>query len=129
MKQKTGILIALVSFLFAGCSFLFENNDLEQRQSDGQTACIYVKSADVLQNTASQNRTALPSAIATNLTDLVLKGGKTGDSQIELAHADTLQELSQQVIEVSAGLWNFTLEAKLNGIAFSGSITGKNIRG
>ena len=111
---------ALLSLVVISCSNLFETKSFDDSNTSG-TAYICVKSA----GTTNSNRTIFPTADANKLTNLVLKGTKQGDSEIELASADTLEALSSQRIEIEAGNWDFTLTATLNGVAFSGTATAK----
>lgn len=127
MKRKTFLtqlfpaaVCVLLSLVVISCSNLFETKSFDDSNTSG-TAYICVKSA----GTTNSNRTIFPTADANKLTNLVLKGTKQGDSEIELASADTLEALSSQRIEIEAGNWDFTLTATLNGVAFSGTTTAK----
>lgn len=127
MKRKTFLtqlfpaaVCVLLSLVVISCSNLFETKSFDDSNTSG-TAYICVKSA----GTTNSNRTIFPTADANKLTNLVLKGTKQGDSEIELASADTLEALSSQRIEIEAGNWDFTLTATLNGVAFSGTATAK----
>ncbi len=110
----------LFSLALISCSNLFESKILEN-PGESNTAYICVSAAEPI----ASNRTIFPTADANKLTNLVLKGTKQGDSEIELASADTLETLSSQRIEIEAGNWDFTLTATLNGVAFSGATTAK----
>ena len=60
-----------------------------------------------------------------DLTDFVLKGTPSGGSEEQLATAENTTKLSAARIPVTAGVWVFTLSAKLGEINFTGTASAE----
>ena len=117
MKNLFPILsILLLCTLFVSCSGLFES--FNDDSSSAKTGYITLS--------VTTPRTVLPSADTSKLTNLVLKGTKTGSDSLEKT-ADTLSELTSQQIELETGEWSFTLSAKLNDVDFKSETVSANI--
>ena len=57
------------------------------------------------------------------VSDLILKGSRSGGEEVEIASSDTLSDMEAEEIEVNCGEWSFTLTAKVSGVLFSDTKT------
>ena len=121
MKKRLLFLVAAAA-LFFSCSGIVQNGTETQNSADGGTYLVI--------GSASMARSIAPSDSdkdASNLVSFVLKGTREEDEEITLAGDETpiadLAALSEQRIPIQTGSWSFTLTAKLNGVAFSGTTT------
>ena len=57
------------------------------------------------------------------VSDLILKGSRSGGEEVEIASSDTLSDMEAEEIEVNCGEWTFTLTAKVSGVLFSDTKT------
>ena len=122
MKRRLLFLIASAA-LFFSCSDIVQNGVETQVSTDGGTYLVVgsasfasgaERSIDPDRNLFDENK----------LTELVLKGTREGDDEIVLAGETplaTLAALQSARIPIQTGNWSFTLTAKLNGVAFSGT--------
>lgn len=114
--KKLSKLTAIFSLCFAATILSCSNNvndDISPLlpQENSKTAYITVK----VENQDGSARTLLP---AVEISNLVLKGAFAGQEQKTLASADTLAQMSAAKIEITTGLWDFTLTAKVSGADF-----------
>ena len=58
-----------------------------------------------------------------SVSDLILRGSRSGGEEVEIASSDTLSDMEAEEIEVNCGEWNFTLTAKVSGVLFSATKT------
>ena len=122
-KTISGIVALTASLLltFASCSNGMNLKDGLENSSDGKT---YIK----INAVSGMERTISPRSdgLVEKLTSLKLKGTPADDApvtepeEVELAQADSLEELSKMAIPVKEGYWSFVLTADLEGVPFSG---------
>ena len=110
------MLAAVLALGLVACGDDFESQDA----SDGGTYLVV--------GNASVARTIMPDenlAKTDALTDIVLKGTLTSEAdsvEKTLAEAEKFADLAGKRIPIRTGTWSFALSAKLNGIAFSGTL-------
>lgn len=114
------ILILFFTLTSFSCSNLFEQ-ELGQSISESSNAFITLSVGS-----GDGSRTVLPGAEESELTTLVLKGTKEGESERSLGSWASVSEMRNAAIPLSTGSWTFTLTAKKGGTSFCGS-TSKNI--
>ena len=127
MKKRFLNILSIILFAitFLSCENAIQqssgNNNANERK---KTAYVCVKNAGF----SEASRTAFPSCNSRDLTDLVLSGVVVGGNPVQLASADSLDELSSKLIEIEEGKWIFSLTAKLNGVNFHGdtAVTAAN---
>ena len=136
----TAILIfSLIAGAFYCGNMAGSNNNNSEPQEQKTYLCIQVKNVSNSNNSAravessvinEHSVNTVKELSVQNLKDLVLTG-KTGDAAeaTSLLTANTVEDLPAAGIEIEAGLWEFTLSAKLNGITFSGTKTASIIAG
>ena len=136
----TAILIfSLIAGAFSCGNMAGSNNNNSEPQEQKTYLCIQVKNVSNSNNSAravessvinEHSVNTVKELSVQNLKDLVLTG-KTGDATeaTSLLTANTVSDLPAAGIEIEAGLWEFTLSAKLNGITFSGTKTASIIAG
>ena len=116
---KTIFALALAAFTIS-CSNLTEDFSSTPAKNAAKDGMAYIR-VSIENQDKSSFRTLLPQIETTNL---VLKGGRNGSEQTELAKADSIAELEEKEIEIQTGEWNFTLTAMVSGVAFtSGPVT------
>ena len=115
--------IAVFSLFTISCSNLFDDDNKKTEAADPGKAYITV---NVENQTKSSSRTLLPSI---SITELVLKGTLSGQSEQTLAKTDTLEQMSAKAIEIQTGEWTFTLTAKVSGATYSGTDTKTIVSG
>lgn len=124
MKKILFCLLALTTAFFFSCSDISQD-DGGHKSADGGTYLV-IRSASV-------KRTLRPSKDENDIsffTNFLLKGSRIQDSkgvklnenEIELAKADSLDDLTQQQIPIQTGKWSLTLSADFNSITFSSSV-------
>ena len=124
MKKILFCLLALTTAFFFSCSDISQD-DGGHKSADGGTYLV-IRSASV-------KRTLRPSKDENDIsffTNFLLKGSRIQDSkgvelnesEIELAKADSLEELTKQQIPIQTGKWSLTLSADFNSITFSSSV-------
>ena len=122
MKRRLLFLIASAA-LFFSCSDIVQNGVETQVSTDGGTYLV-VGSASLASVAGRSIEPKENLFNVNNLTELVLKGTREGDEEIVLAGETpiaTLTALKGTKIPIQTGNWSFTLSAKLNGVAFSGT--------
>ena len=124
MKKILFCLLALTTAFFFSCSDISQD-DGGHKSADGGTYLV-IRSASV-------KRTLAPSKDENDIsffTNFLLKGSRIQDSkgvvlnesEIELAKADSLDDLTQQQIPIQTGKWSLTLSADFNSITFSSTV-------
>ncbi len=114
------ILILIFTLISLSCSNLFEQK-LETPSSESRNAFITLSVGS-----GDGSRTVLPGVEESELTTLVLKGTKEGESESSLGSWASVSEMRNAAIPLSTGSWAFTLTAKKGGTSFCGSAS-KNI--
>lgn len=135
-KTISGIVALTASLVltFASCSNGMNLKDGLENSSDGKT---YIK----INAVSGMERTLSPKSdgLVEKLTSLKLKGTPriviaddapvTEPEEVELAKADSFEELSKMAIPVEEGYWSFVLTADLEGVTFSGESSAQIKKG
>ena len=118
--------LTLVTFILAGilsCSNLIGKKSADESETAKKNAAYITLSVSDI------GRNVNPVVDVNALTNLVLKGTKTGGTEQTLGSWDAVNELQTAKCAVSTGEWSFTLTAKaggVNGTTLSGT-TSKQI--
>ena len=120
---KTIQFLTLVTFILAG---MLSCTNLLGKKSANESETAKKNAAYITLSVVGLGRNVNPVINAEALTNLVLKGTKTGGTEQTLGHWNAVNELQTAKCAVSTGEWSFTLTAKaggVNGTTLSGTIT------
>ena len=120
---KTIQLITFITFILAG---MLSCSNLLGKKSANESETAKKDAAYITLSVAGLGRNVNPVINADALTNLVLKGTKTGGTELTLGHWNAVNELQTAKCAVSTGEWSFTLTAKaggVNGTTLSGTTT------
>lgn len=137
-KIFKNILITSLFFSIVSCSNLLEQSK-DNTQGDNKnvdnTTTIMIGSTKIKKTngTRAASTNITNNADVSNLTDFMLAGKKSGDSDTEMTELfdetiANLEILKNQKIMIEPGNWDFKLSAKLNGVSFSETILSKEIK-
>lgn len=137
-KIFKNILITSLFFSIVSCSNLLEQSK-DNTQGDNKnvdnTTTIMIGSTKIKKTngTRAASTNITNNADVSNLTDFMLAGKKSGDSDTEMTKLfdetiANLEILKNQKIMIEPGNWDFKLSAKLNGVSFSETILSKEIK-
>ena len=119
---KTIQFLTLVTFILAG---MLSCTNLLGKKSANESETAKKNAAYITLSVAGLGRNVNPVINADALTNLVLKGTKTGGTELTLGHWNAVNELQTAKCAVSTGEWSFTLTAKAGGV--NGTTLSKTI--
>ena len=105
-------------------SFFIFTSCVNEIDSTSKQTYISIGSVVITDEINEASRTIVANNTA-ELTDFVLKGTPSGGSEEQLASAENTTKLSAARIPVTAGVWDFTLSAKLGEINFTGTASAE----
>ena len=107
-------------------------NSLQGHKPSGKEGKTYlvVRDTTISRQTSNPSNDDIDLSFLSNLelTGELKKSDNTFGDPITLAQADTYTELCNSEIELDPGTWNFTLNADLHNIPFSGTVENKEIK-
>ena len=131
IKSKKILAFSLLTS-FSLMSAISCKNSLQGHKPSGMEGKTYlvVRDTTISRQTTNPNNDDIDLSFLSNLelTGELKTDESTFGTPITLAQADTYTELCNSEIELDPGTWNFTLNADLHNIPFSGTVENKEIK-